>query len=71
MGWSGHGMRVMYRSEAGDVEASDKARQSYDQLDQSLGQQRERRPARTLGSLRDGFRPKAGVQRPRRTTAFP
>ena len=62
---------VMYRSAAGGSDASDKARQSYDQLEQPLGQQPARRPARTLGSLRDGFRPKASVQRPRRTTAIP
>lgn len=62
---------VVYRSAAGGSDASDKARQSYDQLEQPLGEQRASRPARTLGSLRDGFRPKASMQRPRRATAFP
>ena len=61
----------MFRAAAGKNAASDKARQSYDKLEQPLDEQHARRPARTLGSLRDGFRPKASVQRSRRIPAFP
>ena len=61
---------MLCRAAAGGS-TSDIARQSYDKLEQSAGQQPARRPARTLGSLRDGFRPKATVQRPRRIPAFP